>query len=379
MKLTKGTIGIIFVMLFLVGAVLLYVSYSGATSAHKTAQANLAAAQKSEPVLNKAKTDLATQLTQAAADVASWNDKIALLQTTMAKANQTFVAAQKQFPPTAESIEYNETLMGIAKSCNLTVSSVVATEAANAEMSTSQFAFNTNVFTINVQGKISDILAFIDKITTTDAFKTGVIVPVGFNIPVPLTQTAKDQMRTDIQAQMFDEINASIKGYDKVLLVEKAILSMLGDNANQPSAEQMTQFIKQTIANQFSPYLGDLLASAITQAIDQNLADTLIDTVASAYAKAIADLFADKNSSIMPTYTGPLADEINAAIQNIPADTIPGVVTKIVHDTLQSLYNEYESEMVPASNIDAALNAAITAAEMPSANLTVAVYSYKGA
>jgi hypothetical protein len=81
----------------------------------------------------------------------------------------------------------------------------------------------------------------------------------------------------------------------------------------------------------------------------------------------------------MPTYTGPLADEINAAIQNIPADTIPGVVTKIVHDTLQSLYNEYESEMVPASNIDAALNAAITAAEMPSANLTVAVYSYKGA
>jgi hypothetical protein len=379
MKLTKGTIGIIFVMLFLVGAVLLYVSYSGATSAHKTAQANLAAAQKSEPVLNKAKTDLATQLTQAAADVASWNDKIALLQTTMAKANQTFVAAQKQFPPTAESIEYNETLMGIAKSCNLTVSSVVATEAANAEMSTSAFAFKTNVFTINVQGKISDILAFIDKITTTDAFKTGVIVPIDFNIPVPITQAAKDQMRADMQAQLFDEKNASIKGYDKVLLIETAILSMMGDDANQTSAEEMTQFIKQTISNEFSPYLGDLLASAITQAIDQNLADTLIDTVADAYAKAIADLFTDKTSSIMPTYTGPLADEINTAIQNIPADTIPAVVTKIVRDTLQSLYNSYITEMVSSNSIDAALNAAVTAAEMPSANITVAVNSYKGA
>jgi hypothetical protein len=297
----------------------------------------------------------------------------------MAKANQTFVAAQKQFPPTAESIEYNETLMGIAKSCNLTVSSVVATEAANAEMSTSAFAFKTNVFTINVQGKISDILAFIDKITTTDAFKTGVIVPIDFNIPVPITQAAKDQMRADMQAQLFDEKNASIKGYDKVLLIETAILSMMGDDANQTSAEEMTQFIKQTISNEFSPYLGDLLASAITQAIDQNLADTLIDTVADAYAKAIADLFTDKTSSIMPMYTGPLADEINTAIQNIPADTIPAVVTKIVRDTLQSLYNSYITEMVSSNSIDAALNAAVTAAEMPSANITVAVNSYKGA
>jgi hypothetical protein len=147
----------------------------------------------------------------------------------------------------------------------------------------------------------------------------------------------------------------------------------------------MTQIITQTFTDQLrNPYLGGLLASAITQAIDQNLADTLISTVSRIYGDAIAQLFTDKTSSIVPTYTGSpalqaLVNEINDSIQGIPDATIPGVAADIISKTLQDLFDEYISDMVPTASIDAALNAAVTAAEMPSANLTVAVYSYKGA
>jgi phage tail tape-measure protein len=88
----------------------------------------------------------------------------------------------------------------------------------------------------------------------------------------------------------------------------------------------------------------------------------------------------------LPTYTAgtteataSLAAAINDAIQGVPTTAIPSVVTDVVSKYLRGLFNGYISEMVPSANIDVALNAAVLKAEMPSANLTVAVYSYKGA
>ena len=195
---------------------------------------------------------------------------------------------------------------------------------------------------------------------------------------MPLSQATKDEMRAVILAQMISDKDASITGYDRVVLIEEAILSMLGDDSHQPSAEVMNLYIKNIISAKFSPYLGDLLANAITQAIDQDLADSLIDKVALIYGDAIKNLFTGKESSILPVYTGPLADDINKAIASIPADRIPVTVAKVITDTLQSLFDQYVANMVPPTSSDAVLNTAIQAAETSSAKFTIAVYTYKG-
>ena len=406
MKFTRSTWVAIFVIVFMVAAVVLYLKYNSATKDRKLAQSHLDYTQQSQVNLNKTKADLAAQMTQADADVASWNSKIALLQTQLAQASLSVTQAKSQFPASAQTIEYNETLMGLAKSSNLTISTQVATEPANAQIGQSGFNFYTNVFTINVSGKVSDILGFVDKVATNPAFNTAVITPVSFNIPIPpspeqsptpLSQAVKDQMRADLKAKMISDTDASIQGADRVALIEKALLTLLGDSATGPNIDQMTQSIKNIITVQFGASTANLLATQIALAIENNLASTLIDTVSGIYSTAISALFTD-SSGLLPQFTGPLrlGDAITAAIQGIPAEAIPGTIQTVISDALNGMVADAIASKVSDASVDAALSVNIAAmlatqqvqldqqyqaalaAAVPSAQITVSVYSYKG-
>ena len=377
----------IIIAVFLVAAVLLGVTYSGANSDHKQAQANLDAARASQAALTKEKTDLAAQLALAVADVASWNDKVALLQAELGQATLSLQQTQGKFPASAQTIEYNEMLMGLAKASNLTMRTVVATEPDFGNLSTSEFTFYTNVFTIEVSGKVSDILDFVDKVSTNATFKTGVLSPVAFSIPQPLSQVAKDQMRLDLRNAMIAQVDASVTGTDRILLIEESFLTLFRGQVNEKTITEMTKSINDIIVSTFGQDVATLLSNEIALAIQNNLADTLIDTVATIYTEAMSALFLDTNTpGLLPTFSGFVGSSgpdsidtlITEAIQGIPTDTIPGVIKKIITDKLNSLVAAKITRMVSDASVDAELLASVTAAEMPSAQLTIAVNSYKG-
>jgi hypothetical protein len=414
MKFTRSTWVAIFAILFSVAAVVLGQMYNSANNDYKLAQTNLNAARLSQSVLNKAKLDLSAQMAQAVADVAAWNSKIALLQTELGQARLSLTQTQSKFPASAQTIEYNETLMGLAKSCNLTMSTVVSTEPVLGDIGSGDFTFYANVFTINVSGQVSDILDFVDKVATNAVFKTGAMTPVSFNIPLPpqppqlppppqpLDQATVDQMRADIKTQMIADEDASIIGADRVALIEQSLLTLLGEGSTGPTVDQMTQAIHGIITTQFSSSVADLLSNQIALAIENDLADSLVGTIADIYSQAISALFVN-NGGLLSVFSGPLGDEITAAIQGIPGNDIPGTVSKVISDTLNSMVSDKIAAMVSDASIDAALQIAVNAvqapaqaawaaqvaqlnldyqaalvAATPSAQLTVAVYSYKG-
>ena len=297
MKFTRTAFFGIFITISIIAAITIGVMYNSASAAHKTEQSKFDSAQITLTVLSKQKADLAPQLAKAAADIASWNDKIALLQTSLAQSALSLKQTQGKFPATASTIEYNETLMGLAKSSNLTMSTLVASVAANAEISTSEFTFNTNLFTISVTGKVSDILGFVDKLATNTVFSTAAITPVSFSMPLPfvpeplpppLTQAVKDQMRADIEAKMLTDNDAAIAGADRVALIEQSLLELLGNNSSGPSVPYMTQTIHDTFATQFGSSTADLLSDQIRLAIENNLAGSLIGYIATTYSNAIS-------------------------------------------------------------------------------------------
>jgi hypothetical protein len=380
MKLSKSLLTTVFIVLFIVAAIVMWQMYNSAGGQHELAQSDLSKARLSQTSLNKLKTDLDTQLAQAAEDVAAWDDKLALLQTELAQANVSLSLAQKNFPASVQTIEYTETIMGLAKSAKLDVSLLASAAPQKGDLSTPEFTFYSNIFTIKISGPMSNILDFIDRISADKTFKTGAISPISFTIPPPLSQSDKDQMRADIKARMVAEKTASLPAESRVGLVEEALLNLLGDSSDGSTVAQMTQRIHDIIAAGISPQAADLLSNAIAVAIDNDLADKLVDIVAGVYADAIAKLFSEDDvANLLPLIAGPLGDDITTAIQVIPVDAIPRTVKSIITNALNKMVSDKITSMVADSDVEAALSAAVvTASGVPSAQFSIGVYSYNG-
>ena len=396
MKISRTLLVGLFITVFVIAAIVLGVLYNGAGNDHKTARSNLDQALLSQSTLNKEKAALGAQLAQAVADVASWNSKIALLQAQLAQAGVSLKQTQGGFPASAQTIEYLETLSGLAKASNLTLSLASATETAPVNLSTSDFTFYSNAFTISVRGKTSDILDFIDRVATNGAFKTAVLSPVKFTIPQPLTQAAKDAIRKGLRDDAIAEKTLLIQGVDKVKMIETALLELLGGTAHGLSVEEMTQQINDIISARFSPAIADMLSQKITDAIQKDLADSLISTVASIYTNAITSWFTDQNTAgLVPSFTdfvgsvnypanSTTTDTIDTlvynAIKDIPLSAMPGVISRVLVDEINANIDAQIAKLVDdnAAAIDAAAAGQVAELEMPSADISVAVYSYKG-
>jgi hypothetical protein len=66
------------------------------------------------------------------------------------------------------------------------------------------------------------------------------------------------------------------------------------------------------------------------------------------------------------------------AIQGIPDEEINPVIKAVLVEKINSMVAAKIDAMVDENIVDDALEEQVTAAEMPSAQLIVAVYSYKG-
>jgi hypothetical protein len=381
MKISRSVLISVLVILFVIGAIILGVMYRNAYNEKKQAQQMLDLSEIQQVALAKQKAQLEGQLAEAAAEVASWNDKIVLLQLDLEQANLALEQTQNKFPLSAQSIEYSESLISLAEASNVSLRIVTSTETDFAELSTDDFTFYTNVFTVEIYGELGNILDFVDKIATSNLFKTGAITPVTFAIPQPLLQSTKDQMRIDIRTQQLAEIDASIQGVDRIMLIEAAFLELLGEKGDtgEQTLEEMTQRIYDIIQARYNPEIANLLASAIADAINNNLAANLTDIITTIYADAITSLFEDNTSELLPSFTGTdLSDDIIEAIQGIPDQEIWPVIKAVLVEKINSMVAAKIDAMVNENTVDDILAAQITDAEMPSAQLTVAVYSYRG-
>jgi hypothetical protein len=242
MKITRTWVISLLVISFIIGAAVLGVMYRNAYNEKKQAQQMVDLSEMQQSALMKQNEQLNAQLVEAAAEVDSWNDKIALLQLDLEQAAQSLEQTQSKFPAAAESIEYDEALMALAEASNVSVRIIAATETDKAGLSSKDFTFYTNVYSLEISGEMSDILDFVDKIATSNMFKTGELAPVAFVIPQPLTQAAKNDMRASIRAQAVIDIDASVQGIDRIMLIEEAFLQLLGEKGDtgEQTLEEMT-------------------------------------------------------------------------------------------------------------------------------------------
>jgi len=377
MKFTRSTWITLAVILLIVGAALLAVFYTRATSERNLAKDDLAAARLQLAALNKSTSDLNAQLVQVNADIAQWQSKIALLNSELAQAKVSLTQTQANFPTSVQTIEYDEILAGFAKAANLTVARCSATEPSTSDLGAG-VTFYATTFTIEVNGKISDILNYIDKVVKSDSFKTASMSPVSFTVPQPLTQAQKDRMRADIKASLVAQADASLTAEQRMGIIEQAILQLLQEDSQGPTVAEMTQQIKDIITVEFGESIADSLASDIALAIEQNEADSLIGIVADIYGNYIGKLIAEGNSDLIAQLLGTFGEEIITELGNSVSSALPGQVVTIITSKLEALVAQQIEALVTDDSVNSLLAAAVTSAEMPSAKVTLTVYSYKG-
>lgn len=171
------------------GAVfILYQTYSGQIKQQDELNTSLAAAQGSLPKLLSDRTSLENQLAQWTAN--------------LTEAKSALNQAQARFPGLVESIEYDEQLFQIADMFDLVITSLSATEPVNQKIQNVTFSM-TN-FSLSISGEVTDILGFINTLTTDEAFATATIETVDMSVPVPVSTTENLTGQTETVAPTAD-------------------------------------------------------------------------------------------------------------------------------------------------------------------------------
>lgn len=405
MKLSRSFWSVLGVLSCLLAAILIFYMWNGATRERRTLRGDLDTARKVYSLLVKQKADLNAQLPGMDDTIKQGQDQIAALQVQLGQAQVSLKLTKSQLLVAAESIEYDEVLLGFAKASNLEVTSLTVSQPSVADMSTKEFTFNATTFAIKVRGTIPDILNFFNRIVTNPAFRSAQIEPVSFDIPLPvtavlLTQAQIDAIRNEITAAAFaGKTPPEITSYDRVLIIERAILEMLNEPSSGLTVEQMTQRIRDTIGAKFGTSIADLFSKEIAEVIERQLADSLIGIVAGIYGDEIGKLFTAGTPELVPTFTtGILGKAITEALKGIPPGQVAGVVKKVITEYLQSKVdqaveanlNSWRSSILSSDELEkrtaaavavinnAAIEAASKASSTASSTFNLTVFTYKG-
>lgn len=105
-------------------------------------------------------------------------------QNKLKQAESLFDASRAKFPQSVESIEYGEDLFKIAHDCNVELTNLSPSPPGGKTVGT--VTYSVSLFSIQVQGDVSDILSFINALRTGDGFRlpwsaevTGVNMAIG--------------------------------------------------------------------------------------------------------------------------------------------------------------------------------------------------------
>jgi DNA-binding protein YbaB len=186
------------VAVFIIGFVVLYMSYSRQITEQEQLKSRVASNQATFSKLVTEKENWQTQLVKLQSELAQ-------RQSALTAANLTLKQAATGWPTSAESIEYDEKLFEMADAWNLDITIVTADKPAEEEVE--DITFVTATFTVAITGKpietpfkeakdyrdylydtVDDILAFVHTIVNDKAFALAGIELVNMQVPEPLTK-----------------------------------------------------------------------------------------------------------------------------------------------------------------------------------------------
>jgi predicted nuclease with TOPRIM domain len=224
MRLSKTVWIILGVVVFVIGAVYLYMMYARQLDEQEQLKSKLATNQATLPRLIAERENWQSQLDKL-------QNEIAQRQAALTEANLALSQAKEGWPESAESIEYDEKLFAIADAWKLDITVVTAAEPK--EVRVEGITFTVASFNVEVKGRlpettpeeeadyrdyiykaVGDILHFIDTVVNDKDFASASIELVTMQVPQPLTkeQLAEEGLEVEKPTAQINLIIYTYKG-----------------------------------------------------------------------------------------------------------------------------------------------------------------------
>jgi hypothetical protein len=169
MKLTKTSLWILGIGLFIIVAAVLLALQAHQSGDTKQLEDSLGMTQ--------------TLLTKLSSDKEGLDNQLAQLQNQLNQAETAYTNSQANFPEAVASIEYDEEIFFVADDYNLEIMNLTVTEPR--ENKVDEVSFDNTVIEVQVQGKVSNILSFINNVATGGFFNSATIELVSMEVPKP--------------------------------------------------------------------------------------------------------------------------------------------------------------------------------------------------
>ncbi len=407
MKLSKPFWIILGVGLFVVAAVILYMLYQDKVEKRQEAEDRVAAAEAVIPNLLSNKTDLEEELAQIEAGMTQLEAEMAQRQSTIGElANELSLLEDElsqlederaqailralalldetaaKFISQVESIEYNETLFEFAQDSNLMVVGLSVADPISVVENDIKY-YNTK-FTIAVRGGVADILGFINIIVKDSNFKTAILEPIAITVPEPLTDEEKENLEEGIRSELTAEAIAELTTEDLVGFIIEAIAEVTGPESDWPdeidtqTVEEMAGEIKSRLNEMVEAGFMDLLSGDLAELIEQHIAGSIISEIVSPLAEEIAALIAEGGEDAIVDLLGEdiaglLGEQIMGAL---PGD-IAGLLNKYIAELVEEKMVDSVAGIVEGS-VEKRVAEEIEKQEIPSADITLNIYTYEG-
>jgi hypothetical protein len=122
-------------------------------------------------------------LTTRVAERGDLDGQLAQLENQLDLAKTAYSRSQANFPESVASIEYDEELFFIAADYNLEIISLTASEPY--EKKVEDVPFDNTILEVEVRGSVSNILSFINNVTTGGYFNSATVELVDMKVPEP--------------------------------------------------------------------------------------------------------------------------------------------------------------------------------------------------
>jgi hypothetical protein len=143
-----------------------------------------------------------------AAERANLETTLARLEGELAQAELLLYQAKARFPHPAEAIEQGRALFAVAHSRNIEITSL--TMSPPAEKVVGGITFSVTTLTMDLEGRVGDILNFFNTIAIRVDLVTAVVEEVNIMFPEPLTAAEKSDL-TETEIAEREKLSVTIR------------------------------------------------------------------------------------------------------------------------------------------------------------------------
>jgi hypothetical protein len=380
MKLPKGLLIFLAALMLISSSVWLFNQRSATLKRQDLAEEALANSLRVRSQLLAETPVLQGQLAQALDKKEEWQVKISKAQEELASAEKALAASQGRLPGKIDNLDYDEMLLAMCQACGLEVTGMETAEPDQAELSGTS-GFMSTTFTINVTGTVTQILDLYNTIVADDGFRTSVIAPLVIRQPLPLTEKTKTELADEFYSVLLAELEASFTPEERVIMVEEAVMEMIGQEYEHLTVDEMTQRILDVLeaaSETIGDKLAGQLAADIADALENEVAGSLISTIADIYATAIGELFQEGEPVLTPEFTNLLGQEITEKLWLMPPDKVPGVVASLISEKLNKMVQTRIESMVDMDEVNRLVVEVEEQEGKATGTITVTVTTYEG-